>query len=272
MKKHLTSLIICTLISSTSLWAKIDTYQTSGGEIIFSWGDLKYTEAFMNKYPNAEIISTPVRFTVFLHLQEFWHIDLNNNIGFMTGVGLRNIGQISNEILPENYTSDNSSVNYFEAKVIRRTYSVGVPLAFKVGSFKDDMYVYAGGEIEWAFHMKEKWWESSNRSGTKTKHSAWWPQQITAFQPSAFVGIQVPGGVNIKFKYYINNFLNQSYDNYANTASTKSQVVSDLTKYEESQLFYFSICFNLKPSELPLTNKKKSIAFDINNLETDRNL
>ncbi len=263
MKRHLTTLILSLLITSSSLWGKIDTYQTSGGEIIFSWGDLKYTEAYMNTYPSAEIVKTPVRFTMFLHLQELWHVDLNNYLGFYTGVGLRNIGQISNEVLPENYTTDPSSVNYFEAKIIRRTYSVGVPLAIKLGSFSDNMYVYAGGEFEWAFHMKEKWWESSSRSGTKIKHSEWWPQQVTTFLPSAFIGIQMPGGVNLKFKYYINNFLNHDYDKYENSAVTKSQVVSDLTKYEESQLFYFSLCFNLKSSELPIpATNKKSLAYN----------
>jgi hypothetical protein len=197
--------------------AQTNTYSTSGGEIIFSWGDLKYTDQFKNTFGDAQISGQPVRFTVFFHLQQFWHLDLGNNVGFFTGLGLRNIGMVSDEVLPENY--QDPTPTYFNAKVIRRTYSLGIPLAIKLGSFKDHLHIYGGGEIEWAFHMKEKWWNSHTRSGTKTKTTPWWPNQITTFLPSTFIGVQFPGGVNLKFKYYLENFLNQNYDDYTNATN-----------------------------------------------------
>ena len=42
-----------------------------------------------------------------------------------------------------------------------------------------------------------------------------------------------PGGVNLKFKYYLNDFLNSDY--------TATNFVSDLTRYKTSQLWYFSL-------------------------------
>jgi hypothetical protein len=240
--------IVALMLVSLPNYGQTKTYTTSGGEIIFSWGDLKYTDAFQSSYDQASISSQPVRFTTFLHLQQRWHLDLNNSIGFFTGLSLRNIGMTSDEVLPENYQDANPT--YFNAKIIRRTYSVGVPLAIKLGSFNDHLYVYAGGEMEWAFHYKEKWWDNHSRSGSKTKTTTWWPNQVTTFLPSAFVGLQFPGGVNLKFKYYLENFLNsKEYNNYAN-ATNRSHVVSDLTKYEQSNLFYVSISFNFKTANI----------------------
>jgi hypothetical protein len=244
--------------------AQTRTYSTSGGELIFSWGDLKYSQDFLNTYNQAEIVNNPVRFTLFFHVQQFWHVDFSNNIGFFTGMGLRNIGMISDERLPINYVDGSGTQyspanpypadgEYFDAKIIRRTYSVGIPLALKLGSFKDHLHIYGGGEMEWSFHMKEKWWNSHSRSGSKTKSTSWWPEQITTFLPSAFVGVQFPGGINLKFKYYLENFLNHDYGktrNQNNPAQSPGQVVSDLSKYEQSNLFYVSLSFHFKTAKL----------------------
>jgi hypothetical protein len=222
--------------------------------MIFSWGDLQYTDAFQNAYPEASIQKMPVRFTTFFHVQQFWNLDLNNNIGFFTGIGLRNIGIISNEYLPTeiNYASETPYAgDYFQSKIIRRTFSLGVPLAFKVGSFKDNLHIYAGGEMEWSFHMKEKYWKNNTRTGGKSKNTEWFPNQITTLLPSAFVGLQLPKGVNIKFKYYLENFLNQDYKGYtANSTTNQDQIVSDLTRYESSNIYYISLSFHFKTAKL----------------------
>ena len=260
----LLGLIIC-LALTQSAYSQAKTYTTSGGEMVFSWGDLKYTDQFKQDYGvgnglggEAEIVGNPVRFTMFFHLQQFWHLDLNNNIGFFTGIGIRNIGMISDERLPNsNFDPNNppaNTQNYFNAKIIRRSYTLGIPLAIKLGSFKDHLNVYAGGEIEWAFHMKEKWWDSHSRSGSKTKSTSWWPDQITTFLPSTFIGLQFPGGVNLKVKYYLENFLNHDYGK-GTLPGTPSKVVSDLSKYEKSNLFYVSLAFHFKTNEL-LKNKE----------------
>ncbi len=245
MKKIITTLgiIICLGVMQNA-FGQTSTYTTSGSEVIFSWGDLEFTDEFKANYPQASIVKQPVRFTLFFHFQQFFHLDLNNNIGFFTGIGKRNVGMISDEILPENYQGG-AGVNYFSAKVIRRTYSLGVPLALKLGSFKNHMHLYGGGEMEWSFHMKEKWWDSHSRSGTKTKRTEWWPEDITTFLPSVFVGLQFPGGVNVKFKYYLDNFLNQNNTRYTD-ATNPAHVVSDLTKYKQSNLYYIALTYQIR--------------------------
>jgi hypothetical protein len=233
----LISSILC--IYSGKIYAQRNVYATSGGELIFSWGDLQYTDSYLNNNENAEILGNPVRFTAFFHIGEYTHMDFNNTFGMYTGIGLRNIGMISNEVLPSS-TGDGTT---FDAKIIRRAYTLGIPVALKVGSFKDNFHVYFGGEYEWAFHYKEKYWPAHSRDGDKSKNTNWWPEQVTTFLPSAFVGIQFPKGFNLKFKYYLKDFLNHDYSR--NPTSDKA-VVSDLTKYKSSPLFYISLTFHVK--------------------------
>ncbi|QQS50106.1 MAG: hypothetical protein IPM71_10930 [Bacteroidota bacterium] len=244
--------LACLLACSTTFFqlnAQTDTYSTSAGEMIFSWGETPLSKDFMARFPLAKISDYPVRFTVFFHVQQFWHLDLNDNLGFFTGLAIRNIGMISDEFLPKNYETAATSDDYFNAKIIRRTYSLGLPLAVKLGSFSNHLYIYGGGEIEWAFHMKEKWWDQHSRDGSKTKTTTWWPNQLNTLQPSAFIGAQFPGGINLKMKYYLDNFLNHDYDVYKN-ATTPGQAVSDLTKYESSQLVYVSLSFQFQTSQI----------------------
>lgn len=262
---------IAAIAISGSTSAQTNTYSTSGGELIFSWGDMKYTSNFMNSYPEAGIVSQPVRFTAFFHIQQFWHMDFNNSLGLFTGIGMRNIGMISDEVLPtaisDEYTSANPYAGeYFNAKIIRRSYTVGIPLALKLGSFKDHLHIYGGGEMEWAFHMKEKYWDGHSRSASKSKPvsggSGWFPEQITTFQPSAFIGLQFPGGINLKFKYYLENFLNHNYKAHTGTTtSTRNNIVSDLTKYEQSNLFYVSLSFHFKTAKLVQQESKGAVAY-----------
>jgi len=224
-----------------NLSAQTNIYTTSGGEMIFSWADLEYTQQFKSQYPDAQIVDNPVRFTVAVHIQQLLHIDMNDNLGFFTGFGVKNIGEISDERLPENYNTFDPG--YFNAKIIRRSYTLGFPIALKFGSFGKNFFIYGGAEIEWAIHMKEKWWDSHDRSGNKTKRTDWFPNNINTWMPSYFVGVQLPGGANIKFRYYSEDFLNQNYG-YAN-ASNRADVVSDLTKYAKSSIVYISLSYQI---------------------------
>ncbi|MBN1118340.1 MAG: hypothetical protein JXA77_14110 [Bacteroidales bacterium] len=214
-------------------------YLTSGAETIFSVGQLDYTQAFINENPGVDIVKQPLRFTSFFHIGEFVHLNLTNNIGLFSGFGLRNIGMISDEVLPDEVGSD----NYVNTKIIRRAYTAGIPLAVKLGSFKDHFFVYAGGEYEYAFHMKEKYWDDHNRKGDKIKNTIWMPEQITTVLPSAFIGVQLPKGLNVKLKYYFEDFLNHEY---ITNKTGLTGVVSDLTKYRSSKVVYIAISWQIK--------------------------
>ena len=45
----------------------------------------------------------------------------------------------------------------------------------------------------------------------KTKASDWFSSQVPGMYQSFFVGIQLPEGLQIKYKYYMTGFFNKSY-------------------------------------------------------------
>ena len=122
---------------------------------------------------------------------------------------------------------------------------MGIPLALKLGSFKDNLYVFAGGEYEWALLWKEKYWNSHSRSGTKSKDTKWFPDNMQTFLPSVFVGIQFPKGFNLKFKYYMNDFTDHSY-----TATGNPLNVSNLSRYKTTQTMYISLSFQIHNNQV----------------------
>lgn len=241
------------LLSNTSIEAQRKKYTTSDGEFIFSWGNLAYTNEYLQENPEAEIVDNPLRFTCFFHLGQNYHYDLSKNFGIIAGYGLRNVGLITDEVLPQEIGSD----SYFNAKIVRRSYSVGIPLAIKVGSMENRFFVFAGGELEWAFAYKEKYWSSHSRSGVKSKYSDFMGKQVKPLLPSIFCGVKLPKGMNIKLKYYMTDFLNH---NYSKNSSGKNQVVSDLTKYKKSQLVYFGLTWQFEPKEIIKKQKQTEVA------------
>ena len=236
--KLLASLFVFFFLNQLSLNAQ-KTYTITSGEIIFSWANLELTDAFQNAYPSARIIDTPTRFTFFLHLSQYLHLNFTDNVGFISGLSLRNVGFISDEILPA-VPNPTSETDYQGYKIVRRLYNVGVPLALKLGSFKNNVYLFGGGEIEWGVHMKEKWWNDNQRSGTKTKNTKWFPTNTQVVNPSLFVGVQFPRGLNLKFKYYTNDFINREF-----AGNGLASDVSNLTRYKRSQTMYVSISWQL---------------------------
>lgn len=215
-------------------------YSITSGEMIFSFSDVTLNDDFLATYPQAEIAKTNVRWTIFFHLGQYWHFDFTDNIGLITGFGIRNVGMITDERLPalvapigEVYDGD-----YRNYKVIRRTYALGVPLMLKLGSFKNHIHFSAGAEYELAFHYKEKYWSDSySRDGSKTKSTEWFGNQIPTFIPSVLGGVQLPGGFNVKFKWYLQNFLDNTYTK----TSSSSYPVGDLSRYDKTQVFYLSL-------------------------------
>jgi hypothetical protein len=241
MKKRIFIAVVIAMFLGIYTQAQKKIYQTSGGETIISFGNLQFTDSYQSVNPEAEIANQPPRFTLFFHYGQYSNYDLNKNIGIFSGFGIRNIGLISDENLIVNG-------DYQKFKIIRRAYTIGIPLGLKLGNISDNFYLYGGGEYEWAFHFKEKYWESYSRSGIKTKHGQWFGNQVNTFLPSFFVGIQFPKGLNLKFKYYLTDFLNSNYSN--------SNEISDLRRYKQSQLMYISLTVQLKTKDLINSNKK----------------
>jgi len=236
-------------------------YSEIGGEFIFSFSDPQFSSAFKLQYTNAEVTKSDMRFTCFFHLDEYWHMDFTNNLGLYTGIGIRNVGLISDEKLPD-FVGSNQTIDY---KIIRRLYTLGVPIAFKLGSFKDNFYFYMGGEYECAIQYKEKYWtDTQSRSGSKTKKYQWFGNQTPHFLPSVFAGIQMPHGLNLRFRYYLIDFLNPDYKTGNNDRAGATYNIDDLSRYAKSQVFYISLCWQFRTYRLIHSNPQVGSMVAIN--------
>ncbi|MFN8207371.1 MAG: hypothetical protein U0T82_08185 [Bacteroidales bacterium] len=191
-------------------------YHVSSGEMIFSSG------TFENAI--SQRISSSVRFTFFPHLGNYWHFDLTKNLGFFSGFSLRNIGMITYE----DYDYENRS--YTDIKTKRRSLSLGVPLALKLGSFSDHYFLYLGGQYEWMFHYKEKHFVDNK----KIKSAEWFSDKVQPFIPSVFAGIQFPKGINLRFTHMAGDFLSQN----------------EIPGIKRSGIYYFSLSFQMKTGEI----------------------
>jgi len=189
-------------------------YTVSGGEMIFQ-------SALVEQYNDD--VPVNVRFSLFFHAGQFVHVDFGNTVGFFSGLGLRNIGFI---------TEQN------DIRIKYRSYNLGIPLAFKIGSFSHNTFLFAGAEYEWMFHFKQK----VITGGEKTKYNKWFSNRTPAFIPSVFAGIQFPKGPQIKFRYYLDDFLNHNYSG--------SGYYSDYTSFTKTQVWYISLSFMLNTDKI----------------------
>ena len=226
--KQISLAILMLLAVGTFKAVSQNIYPITSGEMIFSTGTTEFTDAYLAQNPGASVSENPLRFTMAFHFTQYWHVDFGNSVGMFVGLGVKNVGMISDEVLYNGAISD-----YQNYKIIRRVYTGGIPIALKLGSFKNNLYVYGGGEVEFPIHYKEKYWPSHDRDGSKTKTSEWFGSQTESILPSVMAGFQFPGGFNLKLKYYLNDFLNNSYKD--------NNFVSDLSRYKNSQLWYVSL-------------------------------
>lgn len=226
-KKLLVFLTIFFLTFSAIAFSQVNIYRSSGAEMIFSGADV----AFNNTDVNANM-----RFTSFFHAEQMLNVDLGKYVGLFTGLGLRNIGFITDDLYQNsgflNIADTHPDWNK-ETKIKRRSYSLGIPLALKVGSMKEQLFFFAGGEYEWTFHYKQKLFID----GEKYKFSEWTSDRVNVFLPSVFAGVQLPKGMRIKVKYYMDDFLNPGF-----TGVDFDEAV-DYSRFGSTGIFYVSLSF-----------------------------
>jgi len=221
MKKSILILIFSLFLYSAH--SQVETYFSSGWEMIFSFATVEYTivdDEGTRVYDKGNIM----RWAPVLNLQGMYNVNLGKAFGLFTGLAVRNVGFIYD--IPE--------TSY---KFKYRTYNLGLPIGLKIGNMKG-FFLYGGYEIEYAFNYKEKRFENNSGKVT-TVH--WFTDRVTQFPQSFLVGINFPYGFNLKFKYYINNFHNQDFiDGY--TADGEP-----IKPYEDlkSNVFYISLNFGL---------------------------
>ena len=251
-------------------------YSSGGGEFIFS---------FVNT--NTDIEDPSMRFSAWFHLQMHWHYDLTNNLGVFWGLGSRNIGYITkprtNDVFVKGFTvydhnlnsgeggyklSNNYSSDQKITVIKRREYTIGIPLGFKVGNFDKNTFLFAGGEIEFPFNYKNKVWVDGKKV---YKNSEWFSKQTQDYFLSAFVGVQMPWGMNLKFKWYFNDFMNNNYSTKeVYKDGTGQEQTVDVSPYSafKSQVFYFSFGMNMFSSkkavkQIQSIEKKEHQSYDL---------
>ncbi len=209
--KHL--LFTCLFFFQLTAFAQNDVYTTTSGELIFSFANVDA--------PGVEDGSV-IRFSPVFNLQNWVNIDKSDNFGMFTGFSVRNVGFIQD-------VSNTTRVKY-------RTYNLGIPVGIKIGNL-DKAFVFAGYELELPFHYKEKVFIDEKKDD---KTSVWFSDRVEILNHSVMAGIQFPYGATLKFKYYLNNFFNQNFEQSDGMGGT-------FKPYEDVNVnvFYFSLSFGL---------------------------
>ncbi|MCT4586445.1 MAG: hypothetical protein N4A71_01345 [Carboxylicivirga sp.] len=219
-------LLFLVMLGGYSAQAQTDVYTISSGEMIFGWADVEQRPVDGGSMEN---ISNNLRFSVFFHVGQYVHLDLSNSLGLYSGLAIRNIG----------FITEDDALDLGVEKEKHRSYTLGLPLALKLGSFKDHFYLYGGGEYELLFHYKYKYWID----GDKHKTSEWFSDRTNRFVPSVFAGIQFPQGLNVKFKYYLDDFLNNDFKKGDNP-------LNDYSRYGKTQMFHISVSWQFDTRDI----------------------
>jgi hypothetical protein len=231
MKKWLLMLLVVPVFGSAQERTGTKVYLKSASEFIFSLGMME--ASVMDTAFNRDLEVDPVvRFSGFFHLQEQLHIDFGRNFGIYTGLGLRNIGMI-NKL--------NDSI-----RVKQRVYSIGIPLALKVGKLPGGWYAAAGAEGEFFIHYKQKDFYDDE----KRKFGDWFSDRVNLVNPSVFLDINSNKGSYIRFKYYLNDFLVKDKQQVNLGNGNKMAFFP-----EKSQLFYVAIGTTVKHKSKPTRSK-----------------
>lgn len=185
-------------------------YSTSAGEIIFSYADV---------VKNGQKMDDIVRFSPVFNAQNLANFDFTHSLGMFTGLNIRNVGFIYDDVE--------------EGKRFKhRTYNIGFPAGIKFGNM-DGFFLYGGYEVEFPFAYKKKEFINEDKVNKEVK---WFSSQVEWLQHGWFVGVQMPHGINLKFKYYQSEFFNEDY-----TGTDGSRPYENFN----AQIMYFSLCFNL---------------------------
>lgn len=191
-------------------------YVTRGGEgALLSFASMKENGEHMRNIP---------RFTLFFNVGTNFNKDVSKNLGFFTGINIKNIGLISKP-------TDS-------LKLKQRVYTLGVPLGFKIGDVTGgSFFFFAGGEIDLAFNYKEKEFIDGKKVH---KFNEWFSDRTPLLMPSVFAGFRVSPGFGLKVQYYPQNFFNKDF-------KTKDKVTGNSIypyKNLEANLVFVTLGYN----------------------------
>ncbi len=208
-------------------------YNSQEMEIIFSFASIDY---------DSVSVDQNMRFTPVLNLAGHINYDVSKNLGFSAGLAIRNVGFIAKYPDAEN-----------DLKIKYRTYNLGLPIGFKIGNLNQNrpFFLFGGYEVEMPFHYKQKRFENGDK---KEKITGWFSDRTELFTQSVFAGVQLPGGMALKVKYYLDSFFNQDYKEFREVEGTGPVEVQPFQGFQ-ANVFYLSInWFPFKDSKLYLEN------------------
>jgi hypothetical protein len=175
---------------------------------------------------------TPLRFTYFLNFGFHLNYDISKNIGVFTGIGLKNIGFI------EKYKAIDSTVK-------RRVLAIGIPVGIKFGNLHKHTYGFIGGGADLAFNYKEKGYI---RRGNKDKFNEWFSDRTNLVMPYVFAGFAFKPGVTLKLQYYMNSFLNPSFNTPVVSGGSTSYFYPYAT-FTQNNIMMLSVGFDVRYSK-----------------------
>jgi hypothetical protein len=200
-------------------------YTTTSGELIFSVANI-------TDMGNEQ--GSILRFSPVVNIQNWVNFDKSDHFGYFAGLSLRNVGFIYD-------VPANSEINYNfpdETNVRKkyRTYNIGIPVGLKLGNL-NDKFLFIGYELEIPINYKEKTFVNGDRID---RFNVWFSNRTNTFNHSLMAGVQLPYGATLKFKYYLTNFFNKSFqatDDQGNTIRPYQNI--------DVNVFYFSLNFGL---------------------------
>jgi len=218
-------LTIVTVFISVLLSAQAEEgwYISGESEMIFSFADIEA--------PNELDAETVLRWSPVFNFAGHLNKDISDNLGFNIGLAIRNVGFISDFDF-EDPTGDFNPDNINKMKF--RTYNAGIPVGLKLGKLSQEkpFFLFAGYEIEFPLHYKQKEFDGGEKVNKRT---AWFSDRVNPVQQAVWGGIQFPQGFALKFKYYLDNFFNEDFDNFKS-----DEIITDYELFN-ANVFYFSL-------------------------------
>lgn len=227
------TLATCLLLASIGQ-AQSDTLSKPSKVYFSGSGELIFTVPVLDV--NGSDKGAVVRFAPFFNTQAILNMDLNDHVGFFTGLGIRNQGFI--------YQVPDTNIRYKF-----RTYNVGIPVGLKLGTMKQRL-VYLGYELEFPFNYKEKKFVGDERDD---RFNVWMSDRTERLFHSVFLGFQGPYGSNLTIRYYLNNFHNTAF------SETKDGITTTPYAGMKENIIAVSLgmgLFNTKKTHLHFSGKK----------------